>query len=107
MTVHPFSPDDAPTLRPLQERPDTASAYDSTWTERPDDVQAANGLDAVMGVDGKIYVVLAVVLIIWFGLLALLVRTDRKIDRLERRLDETRSQDHPVASASARADEDT
>jgi hypothetical protein len=46
-----------------------------------------------MGTDGKIYVVLAVVLLIWFGLLTLLVRTDRKIDRLERRLDADRSDD--------------
>ncbi len=107
MTVYPLSPDDAPTLRPLQERPDTASAYDSTWTERPDDVQAPEGLDAVMGADGKIYVVLAVVLLIWLGLLVLLVRTDRKIDRLERRLDETRSREHDDASAPQRADEDT
>ena len=41
---------------------------------------------------GKIYVVLAVVLIIWVGLLTILFRTDRKIDRLERRLDEDRSE---------------
>ena len=40
---------------------------------------------------GKIYVVLAVVLIIWVGLLTILFRTDRKIDRLERRLDDDRS----------------
>jgi hypothetical protein len=42
--------------------------------------------------DGKIYVVLAVVLLIWFGLAAMLVRTDRKIDRLERRLDRSSSE---------------
>ena len=35
----------------------------------------------------KIYVVLAVVLIIWIGLAVFLYRTDRKIDRLERKLD--------------------
>jgi hypothetical protein len=46
-----------------------------------------------MGAGGKIYVVLAVVLLIWFGLVTLLVRTDRKIDRLERRLGETSSED--------------
>ena len=92
MTIHPFSPTDATTLRPQQERPDTTSAYDSTWTERPD-TQAPRMLDRVMGTDGKIYVVLAVVLLIWFGLLTMLVRTDRKIDRLERRLDQAGSQD--------------
>jgi hypothetical protein len=40
-----------------------------------------------MGQGGKIYVVLAVVLLIWIGLVTVLFRTDRKIDRLERRLD--------------------
>jgi hypothetical protein len=33
------------------------------------------------------------VLIIWAGLIALMLRTDRKIDRLERRLDDTGSED--------------
>lgn len=93
MTIHPFGPDDAVALQPAQARPDTATAYDSTWTERPD-TQAPQGLDRVMGADGKIYVVLAVVLLIWFGLLTLLVRTDHKIDRLERQLDETSSEDN-------------
>jgi len=95
MTIHPVSATDDASLRPLQERPDTTqSAYDSTWTERPETPsQQPTGLDRIMGADGKIYVVLAVVLLIWFGLVTLLVRTDRKIDRLERRLDETSSQD--------------
>jgi CcmD family protein len=85
MTIYSLSPDDAAVPRPVQERPDTTSAYDSTWTEQPES-QPPEGLDRIMGVDGKIYVVLAVVLIIWFGLVALLVRTDRKIGRLEREL---------------------
>ena len=86
MTIHPIRPSDSPTLRPAQERPDTTSAYDSTWAEQPEN-PSPTGLDRVMGQDGKIYVVLAVVLLIWIGLLTLLFRTDRKIDRLERRLD--------------------
>jgi predicted flap endonuclease-1-like 5' DNA nuclease len=86
MTIHPLPSTDATTHSLVQERPDTTSAYDSTWAEQPAS-QAPDGLDRIMGVDGKIYVVLAVVLIIWFGLVALLVRTDRKIDRLERDLD--------------------
>jgi hypothetical protein len=94
MTVHPVRPDDAVTLRPNQEHPDsnTTSAYDSTWTEQPA-TQSPDALEQVMLPDGKIYVVLAVVLIIWAGLIALMVRTDRKIDRLERRLDDTGSED--------------
>jgi hypothetical protein len=110
MTIHPLGSDDAVAARPLQarpdsgsvqerpnsgsvqKRPDTASAYDSTWAEQPATQEPAT-LDRVMGTDGKIYVVLAVVLLIWFGLLVLLWHTDCKIDRLERRLDET-SSDH-------------
>lgn len=38
--------------------------------------------------EDKLFVVLAVVLVIWIGLIAFLVRTDRKIDRLEKRLNE-------------------
>lgn len=86
MTIHPFRSSDAPTLRPAQERPDTTSAYDSTWTEQAE-APPSDGLDRIMGQDGKVFVVLAVVLLIWIGLLALLFRTDRKIDRLERRVD--------------------
>ncbi|GEM_PF-1685447 len=92
MTIHPLRPSDAPTPRPVQERPDTASAYDSTWTEQPV-AQAPEGLDRIMGQGGKIYVVLAVVLLIWIGLVTVLFRTDRKIDRLERRLDRHISED--------------
>jgi hypothetical protein len=84
MIIHPLRPD-APAPRPAQERPDTA-AYDSTWVEQPVE-QAPEGLDRLMGQSGKIYVVLAVVLLIWVGLVAVLFRTDRKIDRLERRFD--------------------
>jgi len=36
--------------------------------------------------EDKLYVVLAVVLVIWFGIAAMLVRTDRKIKHLEQRL---------------------
>lgn len=89
MTIHPLPSGTAPVHPVAQERPDTTqSPYDSTWTERPAQPSPQpTGLDRVMGQDGKIYVVLAVVLVIWFGLLAVLFRTDRKIDRLERRLD--------------------
>lgn len=87
MTIHPFRPNNPPSLRPQQERPDSVSAYDTTWAEQTA-TQTPEGLDRVMGTDGKIYVVLAVVLVIWVGLLIVLFRTDRKIDRLERRLDQ-------------------
>ena len=94
MTIHPFHPSDAPSLRPVQERPDTTAAYDSTWTEQPaGPPRQPSMLDRFMGRDGKIYVVLAVVLLIWIGLVTVLFRTDRKIDRLERRLDRHISDD--------------
>lgn len=90
MTVCPVRADDASAPRPLQERPDTTAAYDSTWTEQAP-AQPPTGMEQVMLSSGKIYVVLAVVLIIWVGLLTILFRTDRKIDRLERRLGDDRS----------------
>jgi hypothetical protein len=90
MTVHPL-PEFDPAAHPQQARPDTAaSTYDSTWAEQPA-TQPPQGLERVMLPGGKIYVVLAVVLLIWFGLVALLVRTDRRIDRLERHLETDRS----------------
>jgi len=36
--------------------------------------------------EGKIYVVVAIILVIFFGLIAYLFYTDRKISRLEKRL---------------------
>ena len=36
--------------------------------------------------EGKIYVVVAIILVIFFGLIAYLVYTDRKISSLEKRL---------------------
>ncbi len=91
MTVHPVSASDAPPTRPQQQRPDSA-AYDSAWAQTETPSAAPGGLESYMTADGKVYVVLAVVLIIWLGLLLLLFRTDRKIGRLERRLDEDGSQ---------------
>lgn len=45
------------------------------------------GIERVMLADDKMPVVLAVVLIVWLGILALLVRTDRRLARIERDLD--------------------
>jgi CcmD family protein len=39
-----------------------------------------------MRAEGKIYVVVAIILVIFFGLIAYLVYTDRKISKLEERL---------------------
>ena len=46
-----------------------------------------DALESVMMADGKIYVVLAVVLIIWIGILIYLFRTDARLKRLEENID--------------------
>lgn len=48
--------------------------------------QQPRGVERVMLAQDKLPVVLAVVLIIWFGILLLLVRTDRRLARVERQL---------------------
>jgi CcmD family protein len=63
------------------------AVYDSVWAgaELPDAPPV--GLETVMLLDDKIYVVLAVVLVIWFGVLFFLFRTDLRLNRLEKELD--------------------
>lgn len=84
-------------MTPLQVIPDTIrstpTAYDSLWANADAPVQAVSGLDQVMLSQDKLFVVLAVVLIIWFGLVFFVFRTDRKLDRLERTLNERIAQD--------------
>ncbi len=64
-----------------------STAYDTLWsaTEVPD--APYTPLESVMLSNDKLFVVLAVVLIIWLGIVFLLLRTDRKLDRLERTLE--------------------
>lgn len=61
-----------------------STAYDSVWANTEVPVSQATGFEGLMLSDDKIFVVLAVVLIIWFGILFFLYRTDRKLDNLER-----------------------
>ena len=80
-------------MTPLQVAPDTTqtaatSRYDSIWGNPDTPVQAVSSLDQVMLSNDKLFVVLAVSLLIWFGLVFFLFRTDRKLDRLERSLNE-------------------
>jgi Ca2+/Na+ antiporter len=42
------------------------------------------GMDSIMRNNGRIYVVVAVMLVILVGLIAYMVRTDRKISRVEK-----------------------
>jgi hypothetical protein len=44
------------------------------------------GIERVMLAEDKLPVVLAVVLVIWLGLLLLMIRTDRRLARIERDL---------------------
>jgi len=49
-------------------------------------IQAATRFDDLMLTHDKLFVVLIVVLVIWFGIVYFLYRNDRKLDRLERML---------------------
>lgn len=73
----------------------TASAgtavYDSVWAGSLPDAPPV-GLETVMLQQDKLYVVLAVVLIIWFGMLFFLFRADLRLKRLEKELDATTSE---------------
>ncbi len=66
---------------------DAQTAYDSVWADTSMPVQQSTGLEAQLLKEDKLYAVLAVVLIIWLGIVFFLLRTDRRIDRLERRVD--------------------
>lgn len=73
-------------LTPEPSHPSTdTTRYDSVWnssTEIPS--KEPLGFERIMVDDGKIFVVLGVVLIIWIGLLAFLFSTDRRLRSLER-----------------------
>ena len=76
MTIHP--------LPVLQE----AAAQDAAPAQTEEvPTQAPDALERVMLAEDKLYVVLAVVLIIWLGLVFFVFRTDRRLARLERTLE--------------------
>lgn len=77
-------------MLPQQVAPDTTqtTAFDSIWANPDVPVETLNWLDQLMLSQDKLFVVLAVVLIIWFGLVFFVFRTDRKLHRLERTLEE-------------------
>lgn len=66
----------------------TATAYDSVWAHTEAPVQTLSSLDQFMLSHDKLFVVMTVVLIIWFGLVFFVFRTDRKLTHLERMMDE-------------------
>ena len=63
---------------------DPATILGTAWLA----AQQSSDFESTMLSEDKIYVVLAVVLVIWFGVLLILIRNDRKISALERRLDD-------------------
>jgi CcmD family protein len=62
--------------------------YGETWGQTEIPRAEPVGLERYMVEQDKLYVVVAVVLIIWLGLAFFLLRTDRRIARLEDRLDQ-------------------
>ncbi|MEO0560305.1 MAG: CcmD family protein [Bacteroidota bacterium] len=49
--------------------------------------QQPQGIERTMLAEDRLPVVLAIVLIVWAGILLLLIRTERRLSRLERSLD--------------------
>ena len=63
------------------------TAFDTIWAGGIP-TQSPSPLESVMLSNDKLYVVLAVVLIIWIGITLFLLRTDKRIDKLERLVDD-------------------
>lgn len=75
---------------------DTASVmqqYADKW-EGPVQANQASAFIQTMSSHGLIYVVLAVTLIIWFVLLFYIIRTDRKVSKLEESLIQQSNQEN-------------
>jgi CcmD family protein len=84
MVIHPVFSDNEEAL-PYRE---SAAPRDTVTANTEVPVAEPLPLERVMLPHDKIFVVLAVVLVIWFGLLFFLFRTDRKIKQLERTVNE-------------------
>lgn len=67
---------------------DASTAFDSIWVNTDVPTHIPTGLEAFMLSQDKIFVVLGIVLIVWFGIAFLLFRTDNKLDKLEQALDD-------------------
>lgn len=72
----------------LQEVQDASTAYDSVWAGADIPTQNLSGLEQVMLSHDKLYVVLAVVMIIWIGIVVLLLRNDARLASVERTIEE-------------------
>lgn len=67
---------------------DATAPFDSIWVNTDVPTHIPTGLEAFMLSQDKIFVVLGIVLIVWFGIVFLLFRTDSKLDKLEQALDD-------------------
>ena len=75
-------------LQDIQEQATQSTAYDSIWAGGNVPTQSPTALEQVMLAHDKLYVVLAVVLIIWFGIVILLLRNDARLKVVERSIEE-------------------
>ncbi len=80
----------APSTMNIQDAQDAsqATAYDSLWAGSEVPTQALSEMEQVMLSNDKLYVVLAVVLIIWIGIVILLLRNDARLKSVERTMEE-------------------
>ncbi|TDI70551.1 MAG: CcmD family protein [Bacteroidetes bacterium] len=65
-----------------------STPFDSIWTGSDVPTVPPSGLEQIMLADDKIFVVMAIVLIIWIGLIFFIYRTDRRLRRVERSLED-------------------
>ena len=77
--------------------PDTTIALLDTAAAQT--VASPQGIETVMLASDKMPVVLAVVLVVWAGVLLLLVRTERRLAALERSLDAAEARRGAVRSS--------
>ena len=73
-----------------------ATPFDSIWANPDASATPLSQLDLIMLADDKILVVLAVLLLVWIGLMLLTWRTDKHLDALERRLEDGINDDDPL-----------
>ena len=72
-------------LQEVQEAPEGATtAYDTTWATSQIPEMGPVGSEKYMLAEDKLFVVLAVVLIIWSGLAYYLFKTERRLVALEK-----------------------
>ena len=93
----PRTPDPGPKTQDSSQEAIT-TPYDSTWAIEQIPERGPIGSEKFMLAEDKLYVVLAVVLIIWAGIAYYLFKTDRKIIKLEDSLAE-RSTEEGIAES--------